>query len=106
MTLISDTFAHMNTATKVTLIAGYALALPGFLAIVPALRNPEGRTRLFTIPNRVVIALELFGSGCVTTAWFVEGYRLNNSLNVAWVIACSTFWLRAENKLRLRKQEA
>lgn len=38
------TLAHMNVPTRVTLAAGYALAVPPLLAIVPALRDPEGRT--------------------------------------------------------------
>ncbi len=105
MHLVTDTFAQINLPTKATLAVGYALAVPPFLAIVPAFRNPAGRTRFLGIPHRVVIASALLGAGCVTAGWFATGVRAQNAVNVAWVIACTTIWLRAENKLRLQRGE-
>jgi hypothetical protein len=93
----------MNLPTKITMVAGYALAGAGFLGIVPALRNPAGRLRIGGIPHRAVIVAELLGAGCVTAGWFAAGYSTSNALNVAWLIACTTMWLRAENKLRLAR---
>ncbi len=104
MYLVTDTLARINLPTKATLVVGYALAVPPFLAIVPALRNPAGRTRFLGIPHRAVIASALLGAGCVTAGWFVAGYRAQNALNVGWLIACTTIWLRAENKLRLQRE--
>ena len=106
MYLIADTLAQMNLPTKVTLAVGYALAVPPFLAIVPAFRNPAGRTRFLHIPHRVVIGSALLGAGCVTAGWFATGARAQNAVNVAWVIVCTTIWLRAENKRRLQREEA
>ncbi len=104
MHLVTDTLARINPSTKATLVVGYALAVPPFLAIVPAFRNPAGRTRFLGIPHRAVIASALLGAGCVTAGWFAAGYRAQNTLNVAWLIACTTIWLRAENKLRLQRE--
>ncbi|MDQ2784593.1 MAG: hypothetical protein M3Y58_06275 [Chloroflexota bacterium] len=105
MSSITDTLAHMNFPTRVTLAVGYSFAVPPFLAIVPALRNPAGRTRFLGIPHRAVIASALLGAGCVTAGWFAAGYRAQNALNVGWLIACTTIWLRSENKLRLQRGE-
>ncbi len=105
MHLVTDTLARINLPTKATLAVGYALAVPPFLAIVPALRHPEGCTRFLGIPHRVVIASALLGAGCVTAGWFAVGYRAQNAINVGWLIACTTLWLRAENKLRLQREE-
>ena len=104
MHLVTNTFAQMNFPTKVTLAAGYALAVPPFLAIVPAFRNPEGRTRFLHIPHRIIIVSALLGAGCVTAGWFATGARAQNAVNVIWVIICTTIWLRAENKLRLSRK--
>ncbi len=104
MSFFTTTLAHMNVPTRVTLAAGYALAVPPLLAIVPALRDPAGRTRFLGIPHRLVIVSALFGAGCVTSAWFAAGYRAQNAVNVGWLIVCTTFWLRAENKHRLQKE--
>ncbi|MDQ6601859.1 MAG: hypothetical protein M3176_12275 [Chloroflexota bacterium] len=103
MSTLTTTLAQMNFPTRVTLAAGYALAVPPFLAIVPALRNPVGRTRFLGIPHRLVLASALFGAGCVTSAWFAAGYRAQNAVNVGWLVACTTIWLRSENKLRLQQ---
>jgi hypothetical protein len=101
--LFTDTLASVNLPTKVTLAVGYALAVPPLLAIVPAFRDPAGRTRFLAIPHRVIIAAALLGAGCVTAGWFATGARARNAVNVCWVIACTTIWLRAENKLRLQR---
>lgn len=103
MYLITDTLTYMNLPTKVTLAVGYALAVPPFLAIVPAFRNPAGRARFLNIPHRVILAAALLGAGCVTAGWFSTGAHARNAVNVGWVIACTTIWLRAENKLRLQR---
>lgn len=100
---VTETLARITPPTKATLAVGYALAVPPFLAIVPALRNPAGRTKFLGIPHRVVIASALLGAGCVTAGWFAAGYRAQNALNVGWLIACTTIWLRAENKRRLQR---
>ncbi len=105
MHLVTDTLARITLPTKATLVIGYALAVPPFLAIVPAFRNPAGRTRFLGIPYRVVIASALLGAGCVTAGWFAMGARATNAVNLAWLIACTTIWLRAENKLRLQRAE-
>jgi hypothetical protein len=105
MHLITDTLARVNLPTKVTLAVGYALAVPPLLAIVPAFRNPAGRTRVLSIPHRVIIAAALLGAGCITAGWFATGVRARNAVNVGWVIVCTTIWLRAENKLRLQRVE-
>lgn len=102
MHIFATTLAHLNGPTKVTMAVGYALAVPGLLGIVPALRNPAGRAPVVGLPNRAVITAELFGAGCVTAGWFAGGYRATNIINVLWIIACTTVWLRSENKLRLR----
>ena len=93
--------AEMNRATKWTMGIGYAVATPLLLLIFPALRNPAGRT--LGIPNRAIIVAELLGAGSVTTAWFSLGQGKRNIVNVLWVIACTTFWIRAENKVRLER---
>ncbi len=93
---------HVSQATRITLAIGYMLAVPGLLVVWRALRDPVGRT--FRLPNRAVIVAELIGAGCVTTGWFVAGSRWANAVNTLWVIACTTFWLRAENKLRLQRE--
>lgn len=103
MQMVTETLAQINAPTKITLAAGYALAVPALLGIVPALRNPAGRAPVVCLPNRVVIAAELLGAGCVTAGWFAVGQRAGNAVNVLWVIACTTIWLRSENKLRLGK---
>ncbi len=103
MSIITNTLAQMNVPTKATLAAGYALAVPPFLAIVPVLRDPAGRTRFLGIPHRLVLASALFGAGCVTSAWFAAGYRSQNAVNVVWLVVCTTIWLRSENKLRLQR---
>jgi hypothetical protein len=103
MHLITDTLTHMNTPTKATLAVGYALSLPPFLAIVPALRDPSGRARFLRIPHRAVIVAELLGAGCVTAGWFAAGEGARNIINVAWTVACTTIWIRSENKLRLQR---
>lgn len=105
MHLITNTLAETNLPTKITLAAGYALAVPSLLAIVPALRHPDRRSQIAGIPNRLVIAAELLGAGCVTAGWFAAGHRASNTVNILWVCACTTIWLRSENKLRLRKKE-
>lgn len=106
MYLIADTLTQMNLPTKVTLAVGYALAVPPFLAIVPAFRDPAGRTRFLNIPHRVIIASALLGAGCVSAGWFATGARAENAVNVGWVIACTTIWLRAENKRRLQRRKS
>ncbi|MGI8858496.1 MAG: hypothetical protein ACR2JW_22370 [Thermomicrobiales bacterium] len=103
MHLITTTLAAINLPTKVTLIAGYVVAVPALLGIVPALRNPAGRAPVVGLPNRAVIAAELLGAGSVTAGWFAAGHRSTNVVNVLWLIACTTIWLRSENKLRLQE---
>jgi hypothetical protein len=93
--------ARMDTATKATMAIGYALASPLLLVIARALRDPTGRT--CGIPNRVIIAAELLSAGAVTTAWFSLGQVKWNIVNALWVVACTTFWIRAENKVRLER---
>jgi hypothetical protein len=93
--------ARMNAATKITMVIGYGLASPLLLLIARALRNPTGRT--CGIPNRAIIATELLSAGAVTTAWFTLGQVKRNIVNALWVVACTTFWIRAENKVRLER---
>ena len=71
--------------------------------IAPALRDPAGRAPVVGLSNRAVIAVELLGAGCVTAGLFAAGRAQSNAVNVLWVIACSTIWLRSENKLRHQK---
>ena len=60
---ITDTLAHINPPTKMTLAAGYVLAVPALFVIAPALRNPAGRAPVVGLPNRAIIAAELLGAG-------------------------------------------
>lgn len=96
---------HLNPATKITLIIGYILAVPPLFALFLALRHPEGRARFLNLPWRVMLASELIGAGCVTAGWIAAGNRSSGVFNGLWVVVCSTMWLRAENKLRLRRQQ-
>ena len=100
---LTDTLAHINRPTKVTLAVGYALAVPALCIIAPALHDPAGRAPVVGLSNRAVIAVELLGAGCVTAGLFAAGRRASNAVNVLWVVACSTVWLRSENKLRHQK---
>jgi hypothetical protein len=94
-------FADANLATKATLTIGYALSAPLLFVVARALRDPAGRT--LGVPNRGIIVAELIGAGSVTTALFTLGQGKGNIVNALWVVACTTFWIRAENKLRLER---
>lgn len=94
----------MSVPAKVTLGGGYALAVPALVALLPALRNPAGRIGSLHISHRAVIAAELLGGGCITSGWLAGGRRDHALFNAFWVIACTTFWIRAEKKLRLKEQ--
>jgi hypothetical protein len=59
------------------------------------------------IPARLALACELIGAGMVTAALLSAGRVLPAIVpNALWVVACSTIWLRSENKLRLNRQRA
>jgi hypothetical protein len=97
----------MNRAATITQVLGLILAVPPLLAIIPLLRNPAGRMPVLRIPARLALACELIGAGMVTSALLSAGQVLPAIFsNALWVVACSTVWLRSENKLRLSRQRA
>ena len=95
----------MNRATTITQFLGLALAVPPLLAIIPLLSNPAGRMPVLQIPARLALACEVIGAGMITAALLSAGRVLPAIFpNAAWVFACSTIWIRSENKLRLERQ--
>ncbi len=93
----------MNRAALVTQVIGLVIAVPPLLAIVPLLRDPAGNMPVLGIPARAALTAELIGGGMITAALFSTGNTVPAIFpNAVWVVACSTMWLRSENKLRQR----
>lgn len=78
---------------KYLLVAGYLLAVPPLLFIIPRLNKPASQW-----PSPWLLVAEAVGTVLIAVGWFGENNPVGGVINSSWLVLFGGLWLRARRK--------